>query len=70
MVERVYLEKEIFVFKLSMALKDVGIQAEYKMMADGEEFVELTYSDGYKKDVCVSGDSLTAIFRDVARAIV
>lgn len=69
MKEQIYMKKEIFVFKLSMALKDIGIQARYKMMDDGEEFVELTYSDGYKKDVCVSADSLTAILKDVAKAI-
>ena len=39
--------------------------AAYEMRKDGEEFITLTFSDGNKKRICVTGDSGVAMARDV-----
>ena len=69
MEERIYVEKEMFTFKLSMALQDIGLEARYELQDNGEEYVILTDRAGGSKRVCVSADSLAAILKDVAKAI-
>ena len=39
--------------------------AAYEMRKDGEEIITLTFSDGNKKRICVTGDSGVAMARDV-----
>lgn len=39
--------------------------AAYEMRKDGEEFITLTFSNGNKKRICVTGDSGVAMARDV-----
>jgi hypothetical protein len=33
----------------------------------GDEYVVIVYTNGYKKDVCVTADSLSALTRDVMK---
>ena len=40
--------------------------AEYEV-DNNDEFVTITYANGYKKAVCITGDSLMAIVYDVIR---
>ena len=42
--------------------------AEYAV-TDGEEFVHVVFANGYRKRVCVSGDSKKALARDVLRQL-
>lgn len=39
--------------------------AEYTVMDNGEEYVIITYTNGFTKRICVSADSLRAIVIDV-----
>lgn len=41
--------------------------AAYEMRKDGEEFITLTFSNGNKKRICVTGDSGVAMAQDVLR---
>lgn len=40
--------------------------AEYTVLDNGEEYVIITYTNGFTKRICVSADSLRAIVIDVA----
>lgn len=39
----------------------------YAKRDDGEEFATIIFKNGYKKPVCVTADSGTALIRDVMR---
>ena len=41
--------------------------AAYEMRKDGEEFITLTFSNGNKKRICVTGDSGVAMAQDDLR---
>ena len=43
--------------------------AEYDTDSNGNEFVTVTYINGYKKTVCVTGDSLIALMDDVIKKL-
>lgn len=43
--------------------------AEYDTDSNGNEFVTITYINGCKKIVCITGDSLTALVADVMRGL-
>ena len=43
--------------------------AEYDTDDSGNEFVTVTYINGYKKIVCVTGDSLIALMGDVIKKL-
>ena len=42
---------------------------EYDTDSNGNEFVTITYINGCKKIVCITGDSLTALVADVMRGL-
>lgn len=50
---------------LLMAGADV---TELKLTPDGE-YVDVIFTDGYKKRACIACDSRTAIIRDVMRVV-
>ena len=43
--------------------------AEYDIDDSGDEFVTVTYINGYKKTVCVTGDSLITLMGDVIKKL-
>ena len=43
--------------------------AEYDTDSNGNEFVTITYINGCKKIVCVTGDSLIALMGDVIKKL-
>ena len=43
--------------------------AEYDTDSNGNKFVTVTYINGYKKTVCVTGDSLIALMDDVIKKL-
>ena len=42
---------------------------EYKALGECTEIVTITYKNGYKKNVNVSGDSIIAITHDIYKAL-
>lgn len=69
--EDIYKNKEEFVNKLAIALTypGTGIQ-DVKYRKDGrEEYAYVTYEGHAVRTVLVTGDSLIAIFKDIARSI-
>lgn len=66
-------EKKNFVsYYLSPMLRKADnkiYSAEYDIDNSGNEFVTVTYINGYKKTVCVTGDSLIALMDDVIKKL-
>lgn len=66
-------EKKNFVsYYLSPMLRKADnkiYSAEYDTDSNGNEFVTVTYINGYKKTVCVTGDSLIALMDDVIKKL-
>ena len=66
-------EKKNFVnYYLSPMLRKADnkiYSAEYDTDSNGNEFVTITYINGCKKIVCITGDSLTALVADVMRGL-
>ena len=66
-------EKKNFVsYYLSPMLRKADnkiYSAEYDTDDSGNEFVTVTYINGYKKTVCVTGDSLIALMDDVIKKL-
>lgn len=42
---------------------------DYRKTEDGEEWVLMTYKNGYQKAVCVTADSGTALMKDILKEV-
>ena len=71
--ERVYAQKRRVTHGLELLLRKTdshrNTSLEYKVMDDGEEYVIITYEDGWKRNACVTADSDIALIRDVMKVI-
>lgn len=71
--ERVYAQKKRITHHLESLLRKTdahrGIRLEYKALDDGEEIVEITYADGWKRCANVTADSDVALIRDVMKVV-
>lgn len=65
------MEKARFVVRFGILLESIKeLEVDhltYKVFSDGEEEVTITFTNGYIKKVCVTGDSKLAIIQDVIK---
>lgn len=71
--KRVYMQKKRITRELEHLLRKTdahhGITLEYQVWDNGEEIVEITYADGWKRNANVTADSDVALIRDVMKAV-
>lgn len=71
--ERVFAQKKRVTRRLEQLLRSTDshckTQLEYKVLDDGEEYVEITYENGWRRCACVTADSDIALIRDVMKVV-
>ena len=66
-------KKREFIKALGVILRDYSRQnVQYidYVMDNREEYAVITYKNGHRKQVCITGDSCTAIMHDIYRVLI
>ena len=66
-----FIEEELamLVSKINPDVKDLRYEGGTGDQNKGEEYCYILFANGHKKKVCITADSLSAITKDVLRAI-